>query len=213
MSFSPCLFLLCIKLAPWSVHEAWVSWCLAPGWWWPPSSSWATPRWAWDWTLGPGSGWHWLVWTMRVLTLYWPEKKLYKDFLKKKKNESCLSAKPGHELREILLKSRKFKFSEFNLKPSRRPGRERRWGGEGGQAAAVWFNLTSSKQFSAHPANVTWPHVTAAGAHCHAEHEQSTRHDQGPGRARLGLIDLIELREKLAMRVDWYLLSSTWPLT
>ena len=61
---------------------------------------------------------------MRVLTLYWPEKKLYKDFLKKKKNESCLSAKPGHELREILLKSRKFKFSEFNLKPSRRPGRE-----------------------------------------------------------------------------------------
>ena len=53
------------------------------------------------------------------------EKKLYKDFLKKKKNESCLSAKPGHELREILLKSRNFKFSEFNLKPSRRPGRER----------------------------------------------------------------------------------------
>ena len=50
------------------------------------------------------------------------EKKTLQGLPKKKKNESCLSAKPGHELREILLKSRKFKFSEFNLKPSRRPG-------------------------------------------------------------------------------------------
>ena len=80
------------------------------------------------------------------------EKKTLQGLPKKKKNESCLSAKPGHELREILLKSRKFKFSEFNLKPSRRPG-GRGWG----QAAAVWFNLTSFKQFSVHPANVTRP--------------------------------------------------------